>query len=247
MEIRPLIIYKYAGETLALFLERVRRELPHLAHEKITYAGRLDPMAEGVMILLVGDDVHAKEDFLGLDKVYHIDVLLGVQTDTGDILGIISDHQTVTDVDSGTLPALTAQLEGKRRQIYPLYSSRTVGGVPLWKHARDGVAIDTPPDHAIEIMSIQPRGVRTCGGDDLVRAATQRIRRVKGDFRQDECAASWSQYIHSEHMYTIISFEVHTSSGAYMRVLAEEIGKLVHVPACAWRIKRVQVGEYKGM
>ena len=73
---------KYDTETLAITLERFRMNNPEHQESKITYAGRLDPMAEGLLILLTDDDVHKKEEFIGLDKIYEVDFVLGVSTDS---------------------------------------------------------------------------------------------------------------------------------------------------------------------
>ncbi|MEK7120642.1 MAG: hypothetical protein AAB840_00955, partial [Patescibacteria group bacterium] len=82
-----LNLYKKEGETP---LERIRRfttENPEYKNKKMTYAGRLDPMAEGVLIILTDEDVHIKDNFLRLDKEYEFEVLWAVSSDTHDILG----------------------------------------------------------------------------------------------------------------------------------------------------------------
>jgi len=53
----------------------------------MTYAGRLDPLAEGLLLVLTGEECKNKEKYLGLDKEYEVDVLFGFATDTYDILG----------------------------------------------------------------------------------------------------------------------------------------------------------------
>ena len=53
----------------------------------MTYAGRLDPMASGVLLVLAGEETKNKDKYLGLDKEYDFEILFGFATDTYDILG----------------------------------------------------------------------------------------------------------------------------------------------------------------
>src|SRR3990167_5802419 len=86
-----LNLYKKLGETPRERLERLRVEKPHYAHEVLSYAGRLDPMAEGGMLCLVGSANKHREEYLNLSKEYTLDVLFGFSTDTYDILGRMMD------------------------------------------------------------------------------------------------------------------------------------------------------------
>ncbi len=63
-----IITHKAAGETPLATLERTRIERGIAPNFPMTYAGRLDPLAEGVLILLVGDECKKKDQYLGLDK-----------------------------------------------------------------------------------------------------------------------------------------------------------------------------------
>ena len=85
------ILWKEEGETPLGCIERARGEGRIPDGEKATYAGRLDPMAEGVLLVLVGDGVYQKDEYLKLSKEYEVEVLIGVSSDTGDILGIIEE------------------------------------------------------------------------------------------------------------------------------------------------------------
>ena len=89
---KSIISYKNLGETPLACLEKMRLEHGIGAEIPMTYAGRLDPMAEGVMILLVGEECKNKEQYLGLDKTYGFEVLVGFQTDTYDLLGLVKSE-----------------------------------------------------------------------------------------------------------------------------------------------------------
>jgi tRNA U55 pseudouridine synthase TruB len=65
-----ILIDKKVGETPLELINRIRIEMPELKDERLSYAGRLDPMAEGQMLILVGDENDNREKYLGLDKEY---------------------------------------------------------------------------------------------------------------------------------------------------------------------------------
>ena len=85
-----LNLYKQSGETPRERLERLRVQRPHYEHEVLSYAGRLDPMAEGVLLCLVGSANKRREAYLELSKEYVLDVLFGFSTDTYDVLGRVA-------------------------------------------------------------------------------------------------------------------------------------------------------------
>jgi tRNA U55 pseudouridine synthase TruB len=81
-------LYKPAGWTPLQALLELKRVRPELADIPLTYAGRLDPMAEGLLLVLGGEKVHEKDTYLGLDKTYTVTALLGIETDSFDLLGM---------------------------------------------------------------------------------------------------------------------------------------------------------------
>lgn len=83
-------IYKPLGQTPLQALEAFKRKIKLPENYKMTYAGRLDPMAEGVLILLAGKKLAEKDKFLKLNKIYRAQILFGISTDTFDLLGKIS-------------------------------------------------------------------------------------------------------------------------------------------------------------
>ena len=108
-----VLINKYRGELLSELLNRVRSEHGFSDLEKMTYAGRLDPLASGLMIILSGDDVHKKPDSPGLDKSYTAEILIGVETDTYDILGIPTELSD-TDIAIEKITTVTIVLSIKK-------------------------------------------------------------------------------------------------------------------------------------
>jgi tRNA U55 pseudouridine synthase TruB len=69
-------------------LENFKEENPKYKEIKFAYAGRLDPMAEGQLLILVGDTCKERDKYLNLDKEYEFEILLGLKSDTKDLLGL---------------------------------------------------------------------------------------------------------------------------------------------------------------
>src|SRR5690242_6674833 len=87
-------LYKTLGETPLECIQRFKKENPEFEKVNMTYAGRLDPMAEGLLLVLSGELVKEKEKYLDLPKTYIVEVLWGVETDTLDILGILGSKNS---------------------------------------------------------------------------------------------------------------------------------------------------------
>ena len=214
----------------------------------MTYAGRLDPMAEGMLILLAGEDCKQKDMYLDLDKTYILEVLVGVATDTHDILGIVEDGDIAkkNQITESYVKEILQSFTGIQYQAYPAYSSKTVAGKPLFSYARENLlgSIDIP-GHEITLYNIELKSLQYVPIDTLVQDVLQRVDLVQGDFRQEIIKKSWHLVLESKNKdVTTITLEVNASRGAYMRQLAYDIGKKMGVPALALRIKRIKVGDY---
>ncbi len=239
------IVYKNIGETPLECISRMRREGNIPYHAKATYAGRLDPMAEGVLVILVGDAVHEKEMYLRLDKEYTVEILFGISTDTGDVLGKINATATSDSYSLERLEDILAQCQGIHTEEYPVYSSKTIGGKPSFSFARLG-ALFARPIHTVTIHSITLENTRVMSMKDVVENVLSKIGTVQGDFRQKEISSVWNDCAvdHLDEIFYIATIRVTCGSGAYMRVLAEKIGRLLGSPALAYSIVRTRVGNF---
>ncbi|HEY0980308.1 MAG TPA: hypothetical protein VGE18_02795 [Candidatus Paceibacterota bacterium] len=238
-------VWKHPGETLAVLLERFRSEQGLTDAIKLTYAGRLDPMAEGVVIILKGDARFYKDDLLGLDKTYELTVLLGVSTDTADMLGLVTAINTDTAIVKESIENAVKSLEGVTELAYPLYSSRTVDGMPLFVHARAGTVVRVPTKK-VQVTGVQLQGIEYRTLAEGIEETLPVIQNVAGDFRQEEIIKKWMEVIAKEGEKEIpfITIRITATSGTYMRALAEVVGATAGIPALAYRIKRVRIGEY---
>ncbi len=125
---------------------------------RVGHTGTLDPMATGVLVLLVGRAAKACEYISKDKKVYEATLRLGFETDTQDVTGNITSN-TVYTSDNYTFPTLEDMKKvceaftGKITQIPPMYSALKVDGRKLCDLAREGKTVDRE-GREIEIFSI---------------------------------------------------------------------------------------------
>lgn len=231
---------KVLGETPLQAIERFRQENKQYLHSKIAYAGRLDPMAEGTLLLLIDEECKERDKFQNLDKVYEFELLLGLSTDTHDVLGIAQESGKVDQVTEIEIERILKKFTGKLKQQYPAFSSMTVEGKPLWKWYRDG-RIDeiTIPTKEIEIYKLEFLDKKHLPFAKVLEIVQNRVELVTGDFRQSEILSSWNSLnINGELL--ILKFRAEVSSGTYIRSLCTEIGKHLGSDGIAWSIKRTK-------
>jgi len=226
-------------------LRRFREEQSLSETDKLTYAGRLDPMAEGIVPILVGDARFQKDHMLGASKTYEVDIVLGISTDTGDMLGLPTANpapSTIMSSDPQSIQKAIEVISSITELPYPNYSSRPVDGKPLFMHARAGNQVKLPIKkvtiHTIELLGLKEVPLKV-----LLNDAIEIIKKVQGDFRQEEIIAQWNRLKEADgdRQIQIVAIRTTVSSGTYMRSLAEKMGELLGIPALASRIIRTAV------
>jgi len=242
-----LNLYKNLGETPRERLERLRIQRPEYEHEVLSYAGRLDPMAEGVLLCLVGSMNKCREQYLDMTKDYTLDVLFGFSTDTYDILGRVMDAGDASNVRREAVQKGLNEFRGTFAQEYPPFSSKTVEGKSLIEWARGG-AISTLvlPRKVVVIYDIQLTAMYKVDELTLLNYIEENVEKVEGDFRQDEIMRLWKRRLKAEGVreFTCATISISCSSGTYARSIAHGLGKELGVPALALHILRNKVGEY---
>ena len=231
------LTYKNVGETPLECLERIRLEYGKPKDIPMTYAGRLDPMAEGLLIILVGDDCKDKEKYLRMDKEYEVEILFGVSTDSFDSLGMIEniEKKSFDPIDFN-------KYKRKFIQQYPRYSSKIISMM----EKGDGLPEEIPTKE-VEIYAIEQIGSKAVSGKKIYETVSNNISKVNGDFRQKEILEKWSEFSNnfSVEKFIILKIKVSCSSGTYMRTLADRIGKDYGIPSLAFSIKRIRINGYK--
>ena len=136
-----LVLDKPSGITSNAALQRSKRLL---GAAKAGHAGTLDPLASGVLPLLLGEATKFSSFLLDADKEYLADVRLGVRTTTGDAEGEVVSHGAV-QVDDAALESALGRFHGEMDQVPPMHSALKYGGRPLYEMARQGVTVPRAP------------------------------------------------------------------------------------------------------
>jgi tRNA pseudouridine55 synthase len=243
-------LYKERGETPLERIERFRKAHSEYKGVPLSYAGRLDPMAEGVMLVLSGKENKEREGYLKLTKEYEFEVLFGFATDTYDALGLLTDAVTRASfrrINNGALLEYVSQLPGRKSQKYAPFSSKPFEGKPMFVKARKGELPDYAiPSHEIEITKAALAGMRTISNETLLSEITEDIGKVRGDFRQEQILRVWEEHVRILYglKFDIAKIRIACSSGTYVRVIAHDMGAWLGVPALAYRIVRTKVGKW---
>ena len=268
------VIWKQVGETPLQALERLRTMQKIDTAIPMTYAGRLDPLAEGQLLILVGDECKKKEYYLGLDKEYEVEILLGVRTDTGDVMGKIVEGTKLRDDSEcikhkDNLEKVLQTFIGKVFWPYPVFSSKTVQGKPLFLWALEGRLneIDEIPMRESEIYELELLSTSTTklSISQLREQVHMKIKSIPkvpahivngedtkklgADFRRKEVLQSWADFFEKctlstseqTQVFDVIKVRCACSSGTYMRTLAQKIGEALGVPALALSIVRTKI------
>ncbi len=214
-----LCIDKPKGPTSHDVVARIRRAL---GTSRVGHAGTLDPMASGVLVVLVGEATKLAPYLTAHDKRYEATVVLGRATDTLDAEGQTTTEGAVSDdlaaelarveAGDGPAPILEAALAAERaraEQIPPSYSAIKVDGERSYARARAGEDVELPA-RPVEVRALR-----------VLRASAPR-----------------------EGAPASVDLELAVSKGYYVRSLARDVGDLLGVPAHLGRLRRVASGPF---
>lgn len=169
-----VLLDKPQGLSSNAALQRVKRAF---GAAKAGHAGTLDPLATGMLPILLGEATKIAGHLLHMDKAYATTCRLGQTTTTYDAEGEVILERPVPAIDPGHLRAILAGFTGVTRQRAPVYSAIKQGGQPLHRRARRGEDV-TAPEREVRIDRIdaeqRPDGqidlVVECGSGTYIRS-----------------------------------------------------------------------------
>jgi tRNA pseudouridine55 synthase len=214
-----LLINKPRQMTSFGVVSRLRRLL---GVRKIGHTGTLDPFAEGLLPICIGQATRAVQFMDQFDKAYQVRVVFGAATDTMDLDGAVIESRPwqrgeidrLRADDFSAVRAAVAGLTGPSCQVPPMYSAVKIDGQPLYKLARAGQTIE------------------------------RQARPIRIDFARIDGIESLSE---SEPGGPFLALEMTlaVSKGTYIRVIADELGRSLGYFAHANRLVRTVVGPYQ--
>lgn len=179
-----LLIDKPTGLTSHDVVHKVRRTL---GIRGIGHAGTLDPLASGLLVLLIGEGTKVSDYLLNGDKGYEVKVRLGLKTDSMDITGQTLSETSV-DLTSEKIRAAALSLSGELELEVPVHSAVKVDGKKLYEFAHKGERPETVPSRTmkfydLEVTSVEPSSVTVrlkCSKGSFIRAWANRLGDVLG-------------------------------------------------------------------
>lgn len=186
-----------------------------LGTKKIGHAGTLDPLAEGVLVVLTEKDTKKQDSLMSSEKEYVAEIAFGVTSNTYDLEGELV-FQKIPD---GFNVEVEAKKElkkyvGEIEQIVPMFSAKKVDGKPLYKKAHKGVMLSDEelPRKTVEISSID---VLDFGSTELLGNVLPKL-----------------------------TCKIVCSKGTYIRSIAYELGKALGIGGLLVKLTRTRVGDY---
>jgi tRNA pseudouridine55 synthase len=212
-----LVVDKPAGLTSHDVVQRVRR----ITQERsVGHLGTLDPIATGVLPLLLGKFTRLAQFFGDAEKDYEGTIRFGWSTDTYDDEGEPLDAQKPATFSDAELQAAVASLTGRIQQMPPPFSAKKIAGVPAYKLARKG--------EAPNLKSVEVEVVEFKLGIAVEPAST----------------AGPNSILHNTHYRTLYNFHARVGSGTYIRSLAHDLGQILGCGAHLASLKRTRSGEF---
>ena len=138
----------------------VVNKLKWIVKEKVGHTGTLDPLATGVLPLLIGKGTLCSKYLINHDKEYQVSLKLGISTDTMDAEGKVVEEKEVDGsiLEKSNVEKILGSFIGKQKQKPPMYSAIKVKGKKLYEYARMGKSVEIPK-REIKIYNIELIGI----------------------------------------------------------------------------------------
>lgn len=146
-----LFINKPKNLTSHDVVQRIRRIF---STKKVGHTGTLDPMATGMLPIVIGEATRFANYILSEKKCYRASIQLGSQTDTDDAMGTVIAQTNVKEFSEATLKEILKKFSGQIQQTVPRHCAIHQDGQRLYHLARKGIEF-TPPSREVEVSNIQ--------------------------------------------------------------------------------------------
>jgi len=242
-----LNIYKPLGLTTVQALNVFKEKNPEYQNLPIAYTGRLDPMAEGVLVFLAGEKRFEAKKFQKLNKEYTAKILFGFSTDSHDLLGL-TKGKSVKKISEEEVKSTLNQYKGENKLPLPPYCSYKIDGKPMfhWAHIGELESKDIPVKK-MEVFNIKFEKFYSIPKSELKEYEESTINKVEGNFRQDKIIKNWNNVLKksSKDKFQIVKVKLKVSGGTYIRSIAENLGKKLNSKSFLFHLKRTQVNGFQ--
>lgn len=227
--------YKEAGETMNQFIKKIK-EKHNIS--KLGFTARLDPMARGIVPFVINNNCKKILEHLGSNKIYQVKIILGLQTDSDDPLGIITKKIDITrDNIKEQLYLITEYLDLINKtsfnQKYHHFSTK------MLNHRRQKTK-EYIDNHKVSLYDY------TILKDGILNYELWKEKIIKQimlidntkNFRQEETIKQWLNQDFKELNYIKINLKV--SSGFFIRQLIRDMSDYINIPLMCYDINRIE-------
>jgi len=252
---KKILLNKKIGQTPLEAIKEYKKKHPEYKDIKMAYAGRLDPMAEGKLLVVIGEECKNVKKYLSLDKEYAFEILLGFKSDSHDVLGLVKkSHLETRFPNEIKIQKIIKKFTGRLSLPYPIFSSKTVKGKQLFLWTLENRLHEIKiPKREVEIYSLLFLGQKNIKKDKLQKQIFKKINSIKKEiknpellgagFRKSEILLRWKKLFDESKIeeFRVLKFKCKCSSGTYMRTLSELIAKKLGTHGLAYSIKRTKI------
>lgn len=237
-------LYKPIGKTPLESLNQFQLENDLYANSKLAYAGRLDPMAHGDLLVLVDEACKNRDEYQKYNKEYIFKFILGINTDTSDLFGVAqTEHIKDLHISEELIHNEVKKYEGLITQKLPVFSSHRVKGKPLfWWANQNRLSEIEIPTKEVQIFDQEIIFTKSISLQKIQKKVNFLLSNISGDFRYNEIRDSWQkildQYLLKHIPYICVKVQV--SSGTYIRSIVQQIGENLGTGAVAVDIFRAK-------
>ena len=222
MENGLILVYKRKGKTSRNVVENISKKYG----AKAGHIGTLDPMAKGLLPILVGNSCKLSKYLMEHDKTYLVEMKFGYNTETLDIEGKILEEDihfrenNIVDNEFFDMIIMAMKKElGTEKQIPPIYSAKKLNGKKLYEIARKD------KEKAIEMAKEKAKEITIYNMYDI----------------------SLKELWDNDPKDIVLSFKVECSSGTYIRSLVRDIAENMGTIAIMTDLRRIAVGNYNNI
>jgi tRNA U55 pseudouridine synthase TruB len=222
-----LLEYKEAGITINQFINKIKEKY---INDKIAYAGRLDPMARGYIPILFNNECYNMTKYTNMKKIYRVKVIIGIQTDTDDPLGIIQNiNPSILPKDCFNLSMVNIN------QAFHYYSTKSIN-----QRRRNIANVDK---HNVILYKSSVISTGIIPTDEFINTIISTINCIDKtkNFRQEEIINQWSKI---QVPIEYIELELDVSSGFFVRQFIRDTSISLDIPLMCydiWRTKLINI------
>lgn len=229
-----LLVDKPVGWTSHDVVAYVRR----VAHQKsVGHTGTLDPLASGLMIVLLGEATKLSSYFTEQDKKYFVEVVLGFETESLDITGPLcnSDRDSQINISSQSATKLASEIQeiisyltGEEDYEIPLYSAKKIDGVRLYELAHEDKTVSNLPKKKMNFFNIKKTDSFTQSEQDLqswIESLNNKLLKFPNDERAQRETLLLQKGVELLQKHSRLNFEIECSKGSFIRSWVQRLGK----------------------